>query len=73
MKAKVDKLGRLLLPKKMRRQLPRDYVVELPDGILLIPKPEDPVKLLVEEGKKIDKPYRRTKKRNRGRGRERTK
>lgn len=52
--AKVDKLGRLLLPKKIRRRLPREfYVVELQDGILLIPKPDDPVRLLTEEGKKL--------------------
>ncbi|AEK72796.1 hypothetical protein GQS_04475 [Thermococcus sp. 4557] len=54
MLAKVDSKGRLYLPKELRKDLPREvYLVRVEDGILIIPKPEDPLKELEELGKKL--------------------
>jgi hypothetical protein len=47
MLSKVDEKGRLYLGKKRGKQLGKEvFIVELKSGILLIPKPEDPVKSL---------------------------
>ncbi len=50
--AKVDDRGRIYLPKPVREKIGKEvFVVEVKDGILLIPKPEDPVKELENIGK----------------------
>lgn len=47
--AKVDERGRVYLPKSVRSRIGREvFIVEVKDGILLIPKPSDPVKRLVK-------------------------
>ncbi|AFL94762.1 hypothetical protein containing AbrB/MazE/MraZ-like domain [Thermococcus cleftensis] len=52
MLARVDSRGRLYLPKELRENLPREvYLVRVDDGILIVPKPDDPVKELEELGK----------------------
>ncbi|NJE47030.1 AbrB family transcriptional regulator [Thermococcus sp. GR7] len=54
MLAKVDSKGRLYLPKELRKGLPREvYLVRVEEGILIIPKPEDPLKELEELGKDL--------------------
>ncbi|RLI78951.1 AbrB family transcriptional regulator [Archaeoglobales archaeon] len=54
MKAKVDKKGRLYIPKQMRNKIGEEvYLVETKDGLMLIPKPEDPLKMLEEIGKAL--------------------
>ncbi len=61
--AKVDDRGRLYLPKPIRDKIGKEvFVVEVKDGVLLIPKPLDPVKELEEAGKKLpDKPVKELK------------
>ncbi len=50
--ARVDDRGRIYLPKPVREKIGKEvFVVEVKDGILLIPKPEDPVKELENIGK----------------------
>jgi len=58
MMARIDSKGRLYIPRKMREKLGSEvYLVEIHDGIVVIPKPEDPVKELEEIGKSLpDKP-----------------
>jgi len=52
MLARVDSRGSLYLPKELRENLPREvYLVRVDDGILIVPKPDDPVKELEELGK----------------------
>ncbi|ADC65553.1 transcriptional regulator, AbrB family [Ferroglobus placidus DSM 10642] len=52
--AKVDERGRVYLPKSVRSRIGKEvFVVEVKDGILLIPKPADPIKELEKEGKKL--------------------
>ncbi len=54
MLAKVDSKGRLYLPKELRKNLSQEvYLVRVEDCILIIPKPEDPLKELEELGKKL--------------------
>ncbi|WP_456396119.1 AbrB/MazE/SpoVT family DNA-binding domain-containing protein [Thermococcus sp.] len=54
MLAKVDQKGRLYLPKELRKNLPKEvYLVRVDDGILIVPKPEDPLKELEELGKNL--------------------
>ncbi len=49
---KVDDRGRIYLPKPVREKIGKEvFVVEVRDGILLIPKPSDPVKELENIGK----------------------
>ena len=50
--ARVDDRGRIYLPKPVREKIGKEvFVVEVKDGVLLIPKPEDPVKELENIGK----------------------
>ena len=55
MLVRVDDKGRIYLPKEIREKAGSKefYLVELPTGIMLIPKLEDPIKALEEEGKKL--------------------
>ncbi|NJE30631.1 AbrB family transcriptional regulator [Thermococcus sp. 18S1] len=54
MLAKVDSKGRLYIPKELRKSLSQEvYLVRVEDGILIIPKPDDPIKELEELGKKL--------------------
>ncbi|CAD5243669.1 AbrB family transcriptional regulator [Thermococcus camini] len=54
MLAKVDPKGRLYLPKELRKNLPKEvYLVRVDAGILIVPKPEDPLKELEELGKNL--------------------
>jgi len=54
MEAKIDKRGRIYLPKPVRKKLGESvYLTEFKDGILIIPKPKDPVRQLEELGKLI--------------------
>ncbi len=51
---KCDAKGRVYIPKKMQERLSKEvFAVETPDGILLIPIPEDPVAELERLGKKL--------------------
>lgn len=52
---KLDDKGRIYLPKEIReKNKSKDfYITEVPDGILLVPKIEDPVKILEVEGEKL--------------------
>ena len=62
--AKVDDRVRLYLPKPIRERIGREvFVVEVKDGVLLIPKPSDPAKELEEVGRKLpDKSVRELRK-----------
>jgi len=53
--AKIDDKGRIYLPKEIREKFNSKefYIVDLPYGIVLIPKLRDPIKALEEEGKKL--------------------
>ncbi|USS40982.1 AbrB/MazE/SpoVT family DNA-binding domain-containing protein [Thermococcus aggregans] len=52
--SKIDSKGRVYIPKSMRKKLTKDvYLVETPEGILIIPKPKDPIKELEQIGKKL--------------------
>lgn len=57
MLVKVDKKGRVYLPKDVREKFGSDefFLVTLPSGILLVPKIDDPLRALEEEGKKLPK------------------
>ncbi len=47
MLSKVDEKGRVYLGKRLRKRLGDEvYVVEMDEGILIVPKPMDPVKAL---------------------------
>jgi len=49
---KVDDRGRLYLPRQVREKIGKEvFVIEVKDGVLLIPKPSDPVGELEEIGK----------------------
>jgi looped-hinge helix DNA binding domain, AbrB family len=52
---KVDKKGRVYLPKEVRDKFKSEefLLVTLPSGILLVPRVDDPLKALEEEGKKL--------------------
>ncbi|MEM1960481.1 MAG: hypothetical protein QXE95_04075 [Candidatus Nitrosocaldus sp.] len=54
---KVDKKGRFYLPSRVRGKIKGEaYLLEMNDGtILLIPKPEDPVRELEEIGRVLPK------------------
>ncbi|MDI3474501.1 MAG: hypothetical protein PWQ95_229 [Thermococcaceae archaeon] len=56
--SRVDSKGRLYIPKEMRKGLSREvYLVRIDNEILVVPKPEDPLKDLEELGKSLpDKP-----------------
>ena len=53
--ARLDRWGRVYLPKEVREKYNAEefYVVDLPYGIVLVPRVEDPLKALEEEGKKL--------------------
>ena len=54
MLTRVDSKGRLYLPKAMREGLPDEvYLVKLDEGILIVPKPREPLRELEELGKKL--------------------
>ncbi|WP_297091579.1 AbrB/MazE/SpoVT family DNA-binding domain-containing protein [Thermococcus sp.] len=54
MLTRVDSKGRLYLPKAMREGLPDEvYLVKLDEGILIVPKPQEPLRELEELGKKL--------------------
>ena len=56
MTSKIDSKGRVYIPKSMRKKLTRDvYLVETPEGILIIPKPKDPIKEPGTNWKKLPK------------------
>lgn len=52
---KLDKKGGLYLPKEIRNKFNVDefYISVVPEGILLVPRVKDPIKVLEEEGKKL--------------------
>lgn len=52
---KIDKKGRVYLPKEVREKFKSEefFLVTLPSGILLVPRVDDPLKALEEEGKKL--------------------
>ena len=64
MLSKVDEKGRLYLGKRWGKRLGKEVlIVELKSGILLIPKPEDPVKSLEALGASLpDLPIKELKK-----------
>ncbi|WP_297550490.1 AbrB family transcriptional regulator [Thermococcus sp.] len=64
MLTKVDQKGRLYIPKAMREGLSEEvYLVRLDEGILIVPKPRDPLKELEELGRKLpDKSIRELRK-----------
>ena len=64
MLARIDSRGRLYIPKKMREKLGNEvYLIEMDNGIIIIPKPKDPVEELEEIGKSLpDKPIEELKK-----------
>lgn len=52
----LDSRGRLTLPKELRERYgDRYHIVELPDGIKLVPVADDPLGALREEFADIDK------------------
>jgi bifunctional DNA-binding transcriptional regulator/antitoxin component of YhaV-PrlF toxin-antitoxin module len=54
--ATLDDRGRLTLPKKVRERYGEEYhIVQLPDGIKLIPIADDPLAALREEFADVDK------------------
>jgi bifunctional DNA-binding transcriptional regulator/antitoxin component of YhaV-PrlF toxin-antitoxin module len=55
MLVKLDKKGGLYLPKEIRNKFNVDefYISVVPEGILLVPRVKDPIKVLEEEGKKL--------------------
>ena len=62
--ARLDSKGRLYIPKEMREGLSREvYLVRLDHEILIVPKPDDPLRELEELGKDLpDKPLSEIKK-----------
>jgi len=64
MLSKVDEKGRLYLGRELRERLGKEvYVVEIDGGILIVPKPKDPVKALEMLGASLpDKPIRELRK-----------
>jgi len=64
MLSKVDEKGRLYLGRGLRERLGKEvYVVEIDGGILIVPKPKDPVKALEMLGATLpDKPIRELRK-----------
>ncbi|AHL23835.1 AbrB/MazE/SpoVT family DNA-binding domain-containing protein [Thermococcus nautili] len=54
MLARVDSRGRLYIPKELRKNLSGEvYLVRVAEGILIVPKPKDPLGELEELGKKL--------------------
>ena len=53
--ARLDRWGRVYLPKEVREKYKANefYIVDLPYGIVLVPRVEDPLRALEEEGKKL--------------------
>lgn len=52
----LDSRGRLTLPKELRERYgDRYHIVELPDGIKLVPVADDPLDALREEFADVDK------------------
>ena len=53
--ARLDRWGRVYLPKEVREKYNADefYIVDLPYGIVLIPRVEDPLRALEEKGKNL--------------------
>ena len=64
MLTQIDSKGRLYIPKAIRKNLPKEvYLVKLNEGILIVPKPENPLKELEELGRKLpDKSIRELRK-----------
>mgnify|MGYP001770787056 CR=1 FL=1 len=52
---RLDRWGRVYLPKEVREKYHAEefYIVDLPFGIVLVPRVEDPIRALEEEGKKL--------------------
>lgn len=45
--AKCDEKGRLYIPKKLQSKISSEmYIIELKEGLLLVPVPDDPIKVL---------------------------
>ena len=61
--AKVDAKGRLYIPKELRDEIGKEvFLIRTPNGILIVPKPEDPISELEKLGKKLpDKPIEELK------------
>lgn len=56
MMAKCDEKGRLYIPKKYQSKIKRDvYIIELKEGLLIVPIPEDPITELKDIGKALPK------------------
>ena len=52
--AKCDEKGRLYIPKKFRSKIGREvFLIELKDGLLIVPVPEDPIEELMEIGEEL--------------------
>ncbi|WP_225807093.1 AbrB/MazE/SpoVT family DNA-binding domain-containing protein [Thermococcus bergensis] len=52
--SKIDSKGRVYIPKSMRKRIHGEvYLVETPEGILIIPKPENPIEELEKIGKSL--------------------
>ena len=55
--ASLDDRGRLTLPKEVRERYGDQYhIVQLPDGINLVPIADDPLEALRDEFADVDKP-----------------
>ncbi len=51
----MDERGRITIgTKRVSKYGKRFFVVDLPDEIVLVPRPEDPIKAMQEWGKKIN-------------------
>ncbi len=51
---KCDDKGRIYIPKKFRSKIHNEvYIVELPEGLLIVPIPDDPLAVLESIGKNL--------------------
>jgi DNA-binding transcriptional regulator/RsmH inhibitor MraZ len=52
--AKCDAKGRLYIPKKLQSKIASEmYIIELKEGLLLVPVPDDPIKALGHIGQSL--------------------